>query len=385
MSGPKRARIRFIRRRNHYDPTAKRLADLETAATKLDQWLTRHGESLVQYLGQERAEEAYTAYGAVLDYAAARRPDEGFDAYGQAWRTFNRLWREADRARQELRNRARAEKRQRRTEQKQQANLLIEECREMWLDPEAKRTLKRWGPKEKLRSLGHKIRDLETGPPRETTRKAADWQEEFDRILGAAHANAEANAQRVATMLPDLRARFKTLDEMDLSVLQMEDRPWAEHNIAMLRAEADAAVSEEDFADVKEAVQTAQEIVAELRGKIDRSQSQRAAEVWQTALKELGYSVEIRKDDPSGAIVIEASSFPMRSLTATFQPDSDEVGLNVNGDYDSTQCVSDIGSIQRMLARHGLEFAMTDWGRANPQARNAQSRSLQQTLGGDST
>jgi len=153
----------------------------------------------------------------------------------------------------------------------------------------------------------------------------------------------------------------------------------------MLRAEADAAVAEQDFPDVKEALQTAQEIVAELRDKTDRNQTQCATEVWQTALKELGYSIQTRTDDASGATVIEASSFPMRSLTATFRADSDEVGLNVNGEHDSTQCVSDIGSIQRALARHGLEFEMTDWGRANPQAQSFQNQSLQQTLGGGST
>jgi len=155
-----------------------------------------------------------------------------------------------------------------------------------------------------------------------------------------------------------------------------------EYQTSRVHAQVDTGFGEENVAALREAIGEAEGLRSGLAAEIERTQTERAAEAWVGALRELGYSVEARPADESGMVVIQASGFPTRSLLAAFQPGSEEVALHVNGEHDSTQCVRDIESIQQVLAKRGVEFEMTDWGRANPTGQALQTQAVQQRVGG---
>ena len=104
MSGPKRGTWYFS-----YDPTPARLNDLSYFATKQDAWLTRHRSFICRYLGNEAFVRAQAARNIIDDYIDEGNPDDGFDAYGDAWNLFNQLYREASRAKQLEQQRKRQE------------------------------------------------------------------------------------------------------------------------------------------------------------------------------------------------------------------------------------------------------------------------------------
>jgi len=376
MSGPKRAKIRFVYV-NHYDPTQTRLADLRNFATKLEKWLVRHYDFLERNLGKESAEQARAAQRAVIEFINLGLPNEGFDAYGRAWATFNTLWREAAEMR-EQRRQALAKRRIQRAREREQANALTAECSEAWSDPELRKLLKRWSPKEEVESLARTIGDLSNGSPQEVISKSTAWLERFRSTLRAARAEADANAPRVTELLSHVRTSLSTLDQLDLSALDAAERAPAEHEISRLRAQGDAALVDEDIAKLQNLPSAIEALRSELSGKIEVNRINRATEAWKAGLQELGYSVSVRSEGGSGAMVIQASSFPMHSLAATFRTGSDEVSLNVNGEHDTTQCVRDIDSLREVLLKHGIELEMTDWGRVNLGMQWVQEEPLRQ-------
>ncbi len=65
-------------------------------------------------------------------------------------------------------------------------------------------------------------------------------------------------------------------------------------------------------------------------------------------------------------MVVEASSFPMKSVNVRVRPNSEQVDLEVNGTRDHAACVKDVQSLQAELARHGVTLTMTDWGGGKP-------------------
>jgi len=378
MSGRKRGRISFAYV-DYYDPTPVRIADLRKFSAKLGRWLARHYEFLECNLGKKSAEEARAAYKAVLELIDLDLPDEGFDAYGRAWEICNELWRAAAQRREE-RRRALAEKRVRQAREKEQADALIAECSDAWSDPEIRRLLKRWAPEGGVETLVHEIGSLSQGRPEEIVNKATAWLEKFRQILLGARNKAEANAERAAGLLTHVSTALSTLHDLDLSALEPAERALAEHEISKLRARADVALTDENIAHLQELPGAIQALRADLSEKIEVNRVNRATEAWKAALQELGYTVQVRSEEESGTAVIQASSFPMSSLVATFQPGSHEITLQVNGEHDTTQCIHDIDSIQKALAKRGMQLEMTDWGRAEPSAQLLQSQSLHQAL-----
>ena len=378
MSGRKRGRISFAYV-DYYDPTPVRIADLRNFAAKLERWLARHYEFLERNLGKESADRARAAYKAVLEFIDLGSPDEGFDAYGRAWEICNGLWRKAAEKREERRQ-ALAERRMRQAQEKERADALIAGCSDAWSDREIRRLLRRWAPEGEMETLAHEIGSLSQGRPEEIINKATAWLEKFRQTLLGARNKAEANAERAAELLTQVSTTLSTLHDLDVSALEAAERASAQHEISKLRARADAALTDENIAQLQELPGAIQALRADLSEKIEVNRINRATEAWKAALEELGYTVQVRSEEESGTTVIQASSFPMSSLVATFQPGSDEIALRVNGEHDTTQCIHDIDSIQKALAKRGMELEMTDWGRAEPSAQLLQSQSLHQAL-----
>lgn len=371
MSGPKRGtwRLTRVNRRSTYESTQKQLADLTRFRKKLDNWLTCQAPFLREHLGEEAVSKGQEAIDRVSAYIKDGSPNSGFGAYGRAWRSFNELWREAARAR----DRKRCEHRRCQREQRQQlearAAAALQACRTSWDDHEHRKLLARWAPTQQVNSLAQELSSLERGKPQSRLENTEAWQRRFEQLLDAAKQQSAENTERVASLLPRLHDGFDKLSLCDVSCLS-EDRQMAiSASTEVLQREARAATDAEEAGRIDDLCRRVEGLRAEAEGENRTAQLRLVADRWHGVLAGLGYSVVPVKERPGGTLVLEASSFPMRSVSIALQPGSDEVHLNVNGAHDSVQCVKDMTAIQEALAQQGIEFTMTDWGRGRPDTR----------------
>jgi len=366
MSGPKRGRIVF--EIYQYDTTEIRINDLETASAKLQNWLHKQSRFIIKYLGNEALEQAQQTYQRVLDCIRDRLPDEGFDSYGQAWQLFNRLWRKAVRVKNE------------RKKQLQQAareiELIVKECHEMWNDEDSQMLMKRWITEEEQEELGYYLRFLRDRRPIESQRKVRGWQEKFQMAIEKAQILAEKNSKRIAIIIPEIKESLESLSSVNLALLSPEEKHEKDLLIKSLRLRADISIADENPEELQDLLGEMKSLSSALNEKVTSREDELVYRAWEGALKKLGYKVKIRQDEKTGERIIEASALPASTLTATFKKDSQEVALNVNGEYDHTQCVNDINSIQQALSSFGARLDMTDWGRANPALKSYQKQTL---------
>jgi len=353
MSGPKRGTWRFV-----YDPTPQRLADLGQFAMRQGTWLERNGSFVGRYLGNEALARARAARDLVHQYITLGDPDAGFDAYGQAWALFNQLYRDA----------AETQRRRRIEEQaktQQVAEGLAQECRELWQAPENQALVQRWVDVPGRYQLAETLTSIGAGTAREVQEKARAWQNRFAQALRLAGQRAAENAKTVKACVPALRSATQAVEGMNTDVLSRPERRRFEDSRARLREEAEDAVTREDLVVLRNAVAGMKALVSAYEPKIKAAQLKKATDVWQTALANCGYGVTLRAE-PDGTMVIEASSFPMKSVNVRVRPDNEEVNLEVNGTRDHAACVNDVQSLQAELARQGVALKMTEWGRGDP-------------------
>ena len=353
MSGPKRGTWHFV-----YDPTPTRLADLSRFVARQDAWLERHGSFIGRYLGNEALARARAARDRVRDCLAAGDPDSGFDAYGEAWGLFNQLHREATEAqrRRRLEEQARVQR---------AAAALADQCRETWESSENQVLLQRWVDASERHQLAAGVASISVGSPREMQEKVRAWHDRFAQALRLAGQRAEENARAVRACVPRLRAATQALDGLNTVVLPAEDRKRFDDLRGALRETAEGALAREDLPSIQKAVRSMANLHADYEPRIKAAELEKATEVWRTALLTCGYAVKLRTDQ-DGAVVLEASSFPLKSVNVRVRPDSEEVNLEVNGAKGHAGCVRDVQSLQAELARQGVELKMTDWGSGNP-------------------
>ena len=354
MSGPKRGTWRFV----YDDPTPTRLADLSRFAARQDAWLERHGEFLRRFLGSVALERAVAAREHVAFCIAEGDPDTGFEAYGAAWALFNQLYRDA----------AEAQRRRRIEEQartQHAATALVSQCRELWQAPENQALVQRWVDVPDRYQLAETLTSIGAGTAQEVQEKARAWQNRFAQALRLAGQRAAENARAVKACVPALRSATRAVEGMNADVLPRAEHRRFEDARARLHQEADDALTREDLQVLRNVTTGMKTLVAEFEPRVRAAQLKKATEVWRTALVNCGYGVNLRTE-PDGTMVIEASSFPLRSVNVRVRPDSEEVNLEVNGTRDHTICVKDVQLLQAELARQGVEMKMTDWGRGNP-------------------
>jgi len=364
MSGPKRGTWRFV-----YDPTPTRLADLAQFAARQDVWLEQHGSFVGRYLGNEALARARAARDLVHHYITLGDPDAGFDAYGQAWALFNQLYRDAAEAQRRRRIEEQARVQQRRLEDHAKAQRAAEavagQCRDAWESTENQALLQRWVDAPERQGLAAALTSIGMGLPREVQEKARVWQGRFAQALRQAGLRAEENARAVKACVPRLRVATRALDGLNAGVLPPEDRKRFDDLKDALRQTAESALAREDLPALRKVIRFMKDLHAEYEPRIKAAQLEKATEVWRAALVTCGYAVKLRTDR-DGAVVLEASSFPMRSVNVRVRPDSEEVNLEVNGAKGHAGCVRDVQSLQAELARQGVELKMTDWGSGNP-------------------
>jgi len=368
MSGPKRGTWHIV-----YDPTPTRLADLRRFAARQDVWLERHGSLVGHCLGNEALTRARAARDLVHQCISRGDPDAGFDAYGAAWALFNQLYRDAT----EVQRRRRVEEQAR---AQHAAAALVSQCKELWQAPENQALVQRWVDAPERYRLAETLASVGAGGVREVQEKARVWQSRFAQALRQAGQRAAENARAVKTCVPALRSTSQAMDEVNADVLPRPERRRFEDARARLRDEAEEAMTREDLQVLQNATAGMKALVAEYEPKIRAAQLKKAAEVWQSALTNCGYGVALRTE-ADGTVVIEASSFPMKSVNVRVRPDSEEVNLEVNGARDHTTCVIAVQSLQAELSRQGVELKMTDWGSGNP-GGVMQQQAAQITVGG---
>ncbi len=372
MSGPKEGVWQFVRP----DPTMTRLDDLSAFAEKQRAWLDRSGGFIRRYLGEDALASARAAYDRIQECIDAGDPDEGFDAYGAAWALFNRLHREAVEAKrrqvaeQQRRERERQDlARQRQQEalqrQREAAAALLAECRAAWDDAEDQALLARWGDRAEFHRLESALGPAACGSPEFVLRSLHTWQDALTQALGLAHGRAARNAQEVRSYVPSLRASLEAVGGLNVEILSSRDRTRFNSLKAALQREAEDALSGEDLRGLRSAIARLQGLPAEYQPKIKAAELRKASQVWKDALVTCGYAVSSRKG-PDGSIIIEASSFPMKSLSVQVLAGTDHVKLDVNGKHDHAGCVKDVQSLQAELARQGIQLTMTDWGAGRP-------------------
>jgi len=353
MSGPKRGTWHIV-----YDPTPTRLADLSRFAARQDAWLERHGSFVGRYLGNEALARARAARDLVHQYITLGDPDAGFDAYGQAWALFNQLYRDA----------AETQRRRRIEEQarvQRAAEGLVQECREFWQAPENQALVQRWVDVPGCYQLAETLKSIGAGTARDVQEKARAWQNRFAQELRLAGQRAAENARAVKACVPALRSATRAVEGMNATVLPRSERREFDDARARLNQEAEDALTREDLQVLQNATTGMKALIAEFEPKVRAAQLKKATEVWRSALANCGYGVTLRTE-PDGTMVIEASSFPMKSVNVRVRPDSEEVNLKVNGAKGHPDCIRDVQSLQAELARQGVELKMTDWGSGNP-------------------
>jgi hypothetical protein len=353
MSGPKRGTWRFV-----YDPKPQRLADLSRFAARQDAWLERHGSFVGRFLGGEALARARAAHDLVRQCITLGDPDSGFDAYGQAWALFNQLYRDAA----ETQRRRRVEEQAR---AQHAAAALVSQCKELWQAPENQALVQRWVDAPERYRLAETLASVGGGGVREVQEKARVWQSQFAQALRLAGQRAAENARAVKACVPALRFASQAMDGVNADTLPRPERRRFGDARARLRDEAEEAMTGEDLQVLRNAVARMKTLVAEYEPKIRAAQLKKAAEVWRSALANCGYGVTLRAE-PDGTVVIEASSFPMKSVNVRVRPGSEEVNLEVNGARDHAACVRDVQSLQAELAQQGVELKMTDWGGGKP-------------------
>lgn len=369
MSGPKRGSYYIW-----HDPTPRRLADLGRFCGQLDQWVERNGGFLRRHLGEEGLNEASQARSEVRQLLATGDPDQGFDAYGRAWATFNRLWSEAAAARDKrrlLQDQKQLEREaahwQRIQEARAEADQEIEECRELWHDPGHQVLLSRWTPARIRQVLQASLESLTSANLEEVPAQAAHWQRRFQITLQSAADAAEDNARVLAELTPLIRQDLAQLAALNLEVLPEKQLKRMEEECAGLTEQVGLAVAEEDEGAVEEAHQRIQGFLTRTRPILQAAQLSFAGRKWQDALRQLGFAVRERQGI-DGALVLEAEAFPLRRLEVQLAAGSDEVRLNVDPEHDTRQCHQDVQSLQKILRSAGIRLEMTDWGRAEPDA-----------------
>ncbi|UCD29389.1 MAG: hypothetical protein JSV03_02585, partial [Planctomycetota bacterium] len=210
MSGPKRGSWRFS-----YDPTPEQLDDLSHFAAKQDAWLRRNGGFIRRYLGNEALERAQAARDVIDDCIAAGDPDDGFDAYGEAWDLFNQLRREATRAKHLEQER----RRRKQLRQQRDAAKMLAECNAIWQDQDTQALLLRWARPREHKDMASALQALGNCPTHKVTHEAQAWRRRLEYLLNTANSRAQENAKAVAACVPQLRSAVQRLGELDLSVL----------------------------------------------------------------------------------------------------------------------------------------------------------------------
>ena len=364
MSGPKRGTWRLV-----HDPTPTRLDDLSQYAARQDTWLERNGSFVARYLGSEALTQARAARQRIEDCIDAGDPDTGFDAYGEAWALFNQLYRDAAEAKRRRRVEEQTRVQRRRLEDQVRARHAAEavagQCKDAWESTENQALLQRWVGVPERQGLVSALTSVGMGSPREVQEKVRVWQDRFAQALRLAGQRAEENARAVKACVPILRAATRALDGLNAGVLSPEDKKRFDDLRGALRETAEGALAREDLPALRKAVRFMNDLHAEYEPRIKAAQLEKATQVWRAALVTCGYAVKLRTD-PSGAVVLEASSFPMKNVNVRVRPDSEEVNLEVNGAKGHAGCVRDIQSLQAELSRQGVELKMTDWGSGNP-------------------
>jgi len=350
MSGLKTGRMEVV-----YDPTPKRLADLESDATKLDAWLERNGSFIRRHLGEEALKAAREARRRVDECIDAYDPDAGFDCYGDAWRLFRELYPQAQDAKE------RERRQQQRIHQKAAAQLLSE-CRQILEDPNNQRLLQRWAPKE-LHELCSSLRAMDSGAPHQRQQKAKAWQERFDQVLLASRRAATQNAKAVQEHLPRLMAVSAKLSGLNVGLLADAESFHAEQS--QLQEQAEDALENEELQALVDAVDALDELAAAYEQKVGAAAFERKKDTLEKALRTCGYSVTLRTE-LDGTVVFQASSFPFKSVSVEMSPETNEMKLDVN-DERGKHCVEDVKGLQAELCRQGVVMTITDWGKGSPQ------------------
>jgi len=352
MSGPKRGTWNIP-----YDPTPARLDDLESFTEKQDQWLHRHGRLIERYLGKEALFEALEARRQVEACIEAGDPDEGFDAYGRAWGVFNGLYRRA----QDERRHQEYQQRQRR---QQAAERLADDCKALWRDVEDQALLRRWINKGVLANLRASLESVAGGGLKNVRTKARQWRSEFIRTLDTARKMAGQNRKAVQAQIPRLKKAVETLDTIDANLLPDREEFQREKN--RLRQAADQALTDEEQGVLVESIRLLRELATVYERKVKIARFEKAAGTVRAALASCGYAVMCRRE-ADGTVVLQASSFPFKSVNVQMSPETREMKLNVK-DERGAHCVDDIGSLQAELARQGMDLKMTDWGKGKPRS-----------------
>jgi hypothetical protein len=378
MSGPKRGTWRI-----YHDPTPARLADLEQFAANQDAWLARNGSFIERFLGREALERARSAYTRVLDCVDSGDPDSGFDRYGQAWEIFNELRRQATEAKQQahvqrqlreqqrrfaehqLRIQRQQREDQRRLAQQRAAAEALRECQEAWQDSESQALLRRWMDPSECHRLAAALEAAAVGSPEQVQEKSRAWQNSLRTVLAAANRRAAENARAIRECRPALSTARQLLDSLNISVLTDSQRNGFSRLKRQLQTQVDEALSAENLRELRLFIAQIRELAARYQPQIKAAELEKASQVWRDALTRCGYSV-VSRTGPDGAVILQASSFPMKSLNVEVRPDTKEVRLDVNGKHDHAGCVKDVQSLQAELARQGVQLTMTDWGTGKP-------------------
>jgi hypothetical protein len=353
MSGPKRGTWRIV-----YDPTPGRLADLERFVARQDAWLEKNGPFIRRFLGEESVARAVEARDIVQECINQGDPNAGFNAYGGAWALFNQLHREAT----DVRNEFRVEE-QRKAQRAVAAAL--DECEEMWNEAENQALLQRWLSASERADLAAKLRTIGRRPTGDAHRSARDWRRRFEQALRLAGQRSSENARALRSCVPALQAAIETMDGLNVTILSEEDRGRFESERTKLRQFGEDAVEGEDLESVRSVISRTKGLTALYEPKVKAAELKKATEAWQGALVKCGYAVNFRTER-DGTAVLEASSFPMKSVNIRVCPESREIDLVVNGKQGHGDCIRDVQALQAELARQGMELRMTDWGRGNP-------------------
>ena len=363
MSGPKRGYWRFT-----YDSTPQRLRDLTAFVRKQDTWLERHEAFIRQYLGPQALTKARAARRRVDECIRRDDPDAGFDAYGKAWSTFNRLHKNAVEARRQQHREEqlrRGRLRQHRLRCQQAADQSASECVEEWNLPAHQALLLMWTGRDQRQALEAELKVLPTASPERVPALARSWQERLAGALRSAQQKAAENARAVCTCIPQLREALGSTSQLNLSVLPDDDSNSFEDNRKRLQEAGERALSTENLRSLRSVIGQLRELAAQYDPKIRAAELVKAAEIWRTALARCGYSVSSR-NDADGTVVLQASSFPLKTVSVEVRADTEEVRLDVGGGHDATACIKDVQALQVELAREGIELTMTDWGKGRP-------------------
>jgi hypothetical protein len=235
-----------------------------------------------------------------------------------------------------------------------------------WRDEDSKRLLERWGDRKQREALQAGLAELRAARPERAIARGHVWLDEHEQLIAAAEAAAAENSRQVQGFAPTLAASLRALSELDLSFLAREENDALSTRRGALGKQSQDALGCEDMTRLVALRREIEEFTSLTLAKVRAAQAARAATVWQDALAKLGYTVRVRRDPETGVSVVEASAFLRRSVKVELSGETDEARLNVNGEYDSTQCVGDMQAIQAALGELGMGFKVTNWGRARP-------------------